>query len=266
MLINRNTKISVIIKHNMEAIASIASINPHFKKLKNPVLRALLAPRVNLAEASKIGKCSVEDLFEKLKLIGFKIDESEKNIPENKANILIEQEIVPTKTIDVRPIIQKAEDPFLLIMNAVKDLKTSETLEIINSFEPIPLIRILSKKGFLCSTVQKRENLYSTYFKSNADNSLNINSSSIIELNQEDFNLEDLKSKDKQTEIDVRDLEMPLPMLTILEQLEQLPKKFVLKVYHKKVPQFLIPELEERDFIMKYYIKTDEEVLLLISK
>ena len=49
-------------------------------------------------------------------------------------------------------------------------------------------------------------------------------------------------------EIDVRHLEMPEPMVTILKELESLPENFVLFVIHKKVPQFLLPELKSRNY------------------
>ena len=46
--------------------------------------------------------------------------------------------------------------------------------------------------------------------------------------------------------VDVRELEMPLPMHTILEALETLPADKALFVYHKRIPVFLLPELEEQ--------------------
>ena len=266
MLINSQTKISVLIKHNMEAIDVIASINPHFKKLKNPILRALLAPRVNIAEASKIGKCSIDVMFEKLKSIGFSIDTNEKDTQEEINLTNVNKEIIPTKSIDVRPIIKKGEDPFLIILNAAKNLKKDETLEVINSFEPIPLIRIFRQKGFICSTIQKEENLFSSFFQK-TDVKLNFELPKLVkELEEKEFIYEDNATKDNQIELDVRDLEMPLPMLTILENLEHLPQQKVLKVFHKKVPQFLIPELERRAYYMQYYVKSEDEVIILISK
>jgi len=66
--------------------------------------------------------------------------------------------------------------------------------------------------------------------------------------------------------IDVRDLEMPLPMVTILRELEKLPEDILLYVNHKKVPEFLLPELQERGY--KWMIEEIEEgnVKLLIYK
>ena len=49
-------------------------------------------------------------------------------------------------SLDVRPTLASGEDPFNIIMNAVKILKDEETLQIINSFEPIPLIKKITSQ------------------------------------------------------------------------------------------------------------------------
>ncbi|MER3465077.1 MAG: hypothetical protein C4329_12355, partial [Chitinophagaceae bacterium] len=53
--------------------------------------------------------------------------------------------------------------------------------------------------------------------------------------------------------VDVRNLEMPQPMMKILSALEKLPPEYALFVYHKRIPVFLLPELKERK--MDYRIK-----------
>lgn len=67
-------------------------------------------------------------------------------------------------------------------------------------------------------------------------------------------------------EIDVRDLEMPLPMVTILKELEEMGENEALYVHHKKVPQYLLPELAERNFRTWAAEVDDQNVKLLIHK
>jgi TusA-related sulfurtransferase len=64
--------------------------------------------------------------------------------------------------------------------------------------------------------------------------------------------------------IDVRHLEMPQPMVTILDALDHLQAGTALFVYHKRIPVFLLPELAQRG--LDYRIKEikDGEVHLLI--
>ena len=59
---------------------------------------------------------------------------------------------------------------------------------------------------------------------------------------------------------------MPLPMHTILEALETLPADKALFVYHKRIPVFLLPELEERKFSYRIKEISNAEVHLVIYK
>ncbi|MEO6684200.1 MAG: DUF1858 domain-containing protein, partial [Ginsengibacter sp.] len=74
MVINANTKIASILKHNMAALEAIISITPKFEKLRNPLLRKLIAGRTSIAMAARVSGCSVQDFFDKLSFLGFQID------------------------------------------------------------------------------------------------------------------------------------------------------------------------------------------------
>ena len=91
MLINAQTKISALLKHHPDALEAIVPLSPDFKKLRNPVLRKLMAGRTSIAMASKIGRCTPEDFFEKLKPLGFETDTS-KPVEEETA---AEQKSIP---------------------------------------------------------------------------------------------------------------------------------------------------------------------------
>ena len=52
----------------------------------------------------------------------------------------------------------------------------------------------------------------------------------------------------------------------ILEEIELLPEGFALFVEHKKVPQFLLPELEARNFKILYNEKSEYHLQLLIFR
>ena len=66
--------------------------------------------------------------------------------------------------------------------------------------------------------------------------------------------------------VDVRQLEMPQPMMTILGAIEKLPEDKALFVYHKRIPVFLLPELRERKFDYRIKEAGANEVRLLIFK
>ena len=52
MTINANTKIGTILKQHPAALDVIVSISPKFEKLRNPILRKLMAGRASIAMAS----------------------------------------------------------------------------------------------------------------------------------------------------------------------------------------------------------------------
>lgn len=55
-------------------------------------------------------------------------------------------------------------------------------------------------------------------------------------------------------------------MMTILEALDVLADDQALYVYHKRIPVFLLPELQERKFDYRIKKIGDGEVYLLIFK
>ena len=69
---------------------------------------------------------------------------------------------------------------------------------------------------------------------------------------------------DRIQKVDVRHLEMPKPMHTILEALDGLSHGTALYVYHKRIPVFLLPELVHRGFDYRIKEVEDGEVHLLI--
>ena len=264
MIVTKDTKISKIINENKDAIDVIASINKHFKKLKNPVLRKVLAPRVTVKDAARIGKTEVAVFLEKLEAIGFKVahEESPETANSKSNNNL---ETLNLVELDVRPTINSGADPFKEIMGAVKKMKEDETLKIINIFEPIPLIKILKEKGYKTWTDEINANEFHTFFKKEA----NITHQEVVEnmpISEGSFDEKLLTFGGNIKEIDVSLLEMPEPMVNILKEIETLPEGHVLFVNHKKIPQFLLPELKSRGFTWMHKEISSGDTKLIIFK
>lgn len=267
MTINANTRIAPILKYNDNALEAIVSISPKFQKLRNPLLRKLMAGRTTLAAASKIGGCSIDDFFNKLEPLGFTIDRGTKPVEEAKKPMpafitsLTKEQIIE---LDVRPVISSGSDPLNLILEQVKAMLPGQVLKIINTFEPTPLILMLKKKGFETYVDMVDHNLIETYFHKKTENGA-------AEADTRQPNtwawaqvLENFGSKIQR--VDVRHLEMPQPMHTILEALDQLPADTALYVEHKRIPVFLLPELAQRGFDYRIKEISEGEVHLLIFR
>ena len=268
MTINANIKIASLLKHNAAALEAIVSISPKFTKLRNPILRKVIAARTSISMASKLGGCSVDDFFKKLQPLGFEIDQAAvvmKKENENKpvpgfVNIGADKMI----ELDVRSVIESGKDPLDIIVKKVKTLETGSVLKIINSFEPTPLMHLLGKQGFESYAETISDDLVNTYFyKKSGINVLAENKETDHSKGWDEILN---RFKGKLETIDVRALEMPLPMHTILEALETLSMDKALFVYHKRIPVFLLPELEEQQFSYRIKEISDAEVHLLIYK
>ena len=266
MTINANTKIASLLKQNPGALDAIISINSKFEKLRNPLLRKLMAARTSIAMACKISGNKPEEFFAKLEPLGFKIEEISTPDANEERPILpaffsaIKPEDVTE--FDVRPIIDAGNDPLRLITDKVKSLPKGGVLKIINSFEPTPLILLLKKQGFEYYADRVNDQLVETYFykKDGAEISLD----EIMHATDWDDCMK--RFSDKIQTIDVRNLEMPKPMLAILEALDNLPSDTAFFVYHKRIPVFLLPELKERKFDYRIKEISDGQVHLLIFK
>lgn len=265
--INANTKIAQLLKDHPDALEAIISIDAKFQKLRNPLLRKVLAGRTSIAMASKMAGCKVNDFFLKLKPLGFEIDVNGVPIKEERKELpafitaLTKNQIID---FDVREILASGKDPLNPILEKVKSIQTGEALKIINTFEPVPLIKMLEKKGFVTYADVISNDLVETYFYKKSDKAgIEVESTATASHGWEEVMQ---RFSNKLVTIDVRALEMPQPMLTILSELEKLPRENALYVYHKRIPVFLLPELTEKKFDYRIKEISDGEVHLLIFR
>jgi uncharacterized protein (DUF2249 family) len=256
MIVTAKTRISAIIDTNSKAIDVIASINANFRKLKNPILRKLLASQVNVEQAARIGKTSCEIILKKLEEIGFEVvlpaEAGEMKV--NPAEEKTDTGTMNIHSLDVRAMLAEGNDPFSLIMKTIKDLPVNTALEIVNTFEPIPLINILARNGYKSWTNIINDKEYRTYFlyTGKVDSTVSEEEKSLP-----DFQQLLRQFAGKFVQVDVRQLEMPYPMITILNELAELKPGLALLVHHKRVPQLLLPELDSQDF--RYAMEEPEE-------
>lgn len=269
MKIDRNTRISKLINHNPAALDAIVGISPRFEKLRNPALRKLMASRTSIAMAARVGGCTVDDFYLALGPLGFSVDHSaaEKHMvyadpKPDFINNLSPDHIV---TLDVRPVLEKGEDPFDTIIEQVGKITNGHVLKIINTFEPVPLITHLKKQGFDASVDHINDQEVITWFyKAGHVPGENDPKTEKPEVKTEDWEEIMVLYRDKLREIDVRDLEMPAPMITILETLDAMSSEEALFVYHKRIPLFLLPELQQRQLDYRIKEVSENEVHLII--
>lgn len=276
MEVTVNTRISELIKANKDSIAAIASLAKPLEKLQNPILRKLMASRVTIGEAAKMGGCTVHDFQRVLVPLGFNFvsddlvgDLTHEELPE-WLKLLPENQII---IFDVREILSGGQDPLKQILKRFKETPTGKALCIVNTFVPVPLVRLLEKDGVLSYTKKVQPNEYHTYFykvpdSQPASETTNTGGNEKLRmLNHDEFQREYKRySKEQIREIDVRHLEMPGPMQTILEILPQLGSDEALYVNHKRVPLYLLEEIADEDYDVSIWTQSDTDVKLLIAR
>lgn len=331
MQIHSATKIARLIKEDPRALEAIISLSPKFEKLRNPLLRKVVAARTTIAMACAIGGCTQEAFFDRMRSLSFTVDETQEAPAQQvEGAIPAFMQELPTKKIielDVRPVIAGGKDPFQEIMTAVAKVREGGVLKILNTFAPTPLVPVLSKKGFEAHIVRIHDDYYESFFHRQIVHK-GAAPTAVAPLNHRDSltqpegqprgpdiishtNLENLPNegstgdkpgkaatpKDKKAKtskenkgadvphedegdwdtlnarfayqmaiIDVRELEMPMPMHRILETLDTMHDNQALYVYHKRIPVFLIPELKERGYDLRIQTLSEQEVHLLIFK
>lgn len=276
MIISPQTKISELVKANKDSIEAIASLSKPLEKLRNPLLRKLMASRVTIAEAAKMGGCSVEEFRLVLKALGFEFEDGNASETEDEGQKPDWLQLLPAEKIvnfDVRPILAGGSDPLKEIMQRFKQLPEGQALCIINTFVPVPLVRLLEKDGTLSYTETISGNEFHTYFLKKekaakpAPAAAPESDEQVIMADKETFErIFSSYPKERIQEIDVRHLEMPGPMQAILEALETLPDENVLSVHHKRVPVYLLEELADKDYRIYILTLSETEVRMLIFK
>lgn len=269
------TKISELLKANPQSIDAIASLAKPLEKLKNPILRKIMASRVNIAEAAKMGGVTVADFQKVLEPLGFVFENTITNErdarQQAKPDWLKRAREEDIDLYDVRPIIDKGADPLKAILQRFKDTSAGEILCIINSFVPTPLIHLLQQEKAEDSYVETvGETEYHTYFLKKGKPVTHSSQTAEEKLMMDDGDtfaaVRGRFSTDEIREIDVRMLEMPGPMQTILAELEELPAGHALYVNHKRIPLYLLEELADKRYEIHIHNIAEGDVKMLIFK
>lgn len=270
--ITRRTRISeIIIKSNPASIEAIASVAKPLEKLKNPLLRKIMASRVTMSEAAAIGGCDLRDLLAALAPLGFTYEhnmtENSKIESEGKPGWLLA--IAPDKiqAIDVRPAIQSGADPLKTIMDIFGSMQDGEVLCVLNSFTPYPLINLLAKQSLAYIADSPEGEVYTWFLKriqkevaapGPISGGVHMDKNEVFAAAVARFEEEHIRR------IDVRTLPAPGPMRAILEALDSLPAGHALYVYHMKVPVYLLEEIQDRNLTVRILTQGDGEVRVLI--
>jgi uncharacterized protein (DUF2249 family) len=148
-------------------------------------------------------------------------------------------------SLDVREDLRAGREPLARIMATVDALRPDGVLVLRAPFEPVPLYRVLARRGFAHWTESDEAGDWRVWFyreDAPADRAAGLQSGATAEGSARPAR----PVPDVAVQLDVRGLEPPLPMVRVLEAVETLAPGQRLEVLHHRRPVFLYPQLEER--------------------
>jgi TusA-related sulfurtransferase len=234
-MITADTSVARVLEDHPALLEFLAAYHPHFEKLRDPQLRRLMAGRVTVAEAARIVGVDTARLVADLRHAAGEPASAPPVSPVETAErppkppALADVPETRLVRLDVREGIGRGEEPFAAIMAAVARLAPEQALVLRVPFEPIPLYDVLGKRGFAHWAERHGAQDWSVWFYPGAPTRRAGRAAGARRL-------------------DVRGLEPPMPMVTVLEGLETLAPGEELEVVHDRRPLFLYPQLDERGF------------------
>ena len=287
MKITRDTKIGKLLEMDERMQDWLVSLSPAFKKLTNPLLRKHVAPRVSIKDAARIGGLTANEFLRRLEEAGYEVEYAPETGQNPSADDCKQAERFDIQVFDARPFLDEGKDPFLAIQEKLRALGPGEALEVVLDFAPLPLIDIFGKAGYhYCMRHEAGGTVHTLFFNPEnrggfwrrlrrrfhgggrghrAGRSLPVAPEGQV-LGPEVLEQKRQAAGDKIRHLDVRGLEMPQPMMQILEALPTVGDDEVLFVEHERIPQYLLPELEKRGFSIAARTAPDGHVQLLIFK
>lgn len=172
--------------------------------------------------------------------------------------------------LDVREDLRRGAEPFGRIMQAQGEVPAGGVLRVRAIFEPVPLYMVLGRQGFTHWTERLADDDWRVWFMRTDPERGQAQPQLLAEREIGAGNEEAAPAGargaagEEMVVLDVRGLEPPEPMVKTLEALEQLPAGKVLLQINARVPQLLLPILEERGFQYQLMSETPNEVRGLI--
>jgi hypothetical protein len=148
----------------------LIDMSPHFRALRNPVLRRTVARVATLRQVSSVSGVALGTLIARLRsAAGLEAA----GAPGTEGEAVAEPSTPPswlaaarvTHRHDARAAIEAGEHPLPQVMRDLGGLGEGDVYELITPFVPAPLLDMAREKGFLGHSVREAETVVRTYFR-----------------------------------------------------------------------------------------------------
>lgn len=264
-MIRADDRISAVLARDERLIEVLVGASPAFAHLRNRLTRKTMARLVTVAQAARIAGLDPAELVDRLNAaLGIATtaprDAVETPRPEAEAIPAALLATPPDRVVelDVRDDLRAGREPLTRILDAVRALPPDAVLRLRATFEPVPLYAVLGKQGLAHHTERLADDDWRVWFHRDPT----VATAPARGAAPPSPPAGD--ASDDVVVLDVRDLEPPEPMLRTLEALARLPPGKTLVQINVRVPQFLLPKLDERGFTYEIRAQSKELVRLFI--
>jgi uncharacterized protein (DUF2249 family) len=299
MVIRGTDRVSTVLARDESLVDVFAELSPAFERLRNPMMRRVMARLVTIDQAARMGGVDAATLLERLNAHSSstpprpapgsdgsaavpstggvpRIPAFPGNVPEAAPSLARESiehpaalaRVAPEHvvTIDVREELRAGREPFTIIMAAHRKVPEGGALCVRAIFEPVPLYAVMRRHGLVHFTMQRAADDWLVWFFPPDVSEAARDDTAPRDADAPPADASSGEPDDGVVVLDVRGLEPPEPMLRTLAALEALPAGGTLVQVNVRVPQFLLPMLEERGFSYEIREQSADLVRLFIRR
>lgn len=243
-MIRAGDRVASVLAQDERLLEVFLAASPVFEKLRSATMRKTMARLVTVEQAARIAGIEPAQLVDRLNTVLGDAPDAARVEPFAAARTAAPPlpaaltGLPPERLVDVdvREDLRAGREPFRRILDAARALPAGSVLRVRAIFEPAPLYAVLAKLGLAHATEQLAHDDWRVWFHHAAG----------IATSAPPVNTP--ATDDDVIILDVRGLEPPEPMVRTLEALAELPRGKTLVQLNVRVPQFLLPRLEERGF------------------
>lgn len=275
MVIRRADRVLELIRRDEELIEVLAGLAPALERLRNPDMRKVMSSLLTVEQVARMAGLDPDRLVERLNGDADEAGPDRQPSPNSVRGDVAESgwpsglRAIPEGKVvrlDVREELRAGREPFSRIMAARREVPEGGALCLRAIFEPVPLYAVMERQGLAHHTERLAEDDWQVWFYPAGTTGSAGPEESTSSSADANGGAPDVSVEEDVVVLDVRGLEPPEPMVRTLEALEALPDGRTLVQLNVRVPQFLLPQLEERGFVYEIREQSPELVRVFIRR
>lgn len=260
-----DTVVADAIKRDPAVIDRLVAFDPKFRKLRNPVLRRVMARLVRFRDAARVAGVPLDALMAAVNGGDMPAPAPEGGTAEEepRPDWLASVDEGLARRLDVRPMLAANEEPLGAILHQAAKVSAGGVFLLEAPFDPMPVRRVLGRKGFVSHARPLGPDHWRVVFLRDPSRAAEQWTDEATAVDGDASVWTEVDG----VHIDVRGLSPPQPMLAIVALLERLGDgSGPVVVHHEREPVFLYPELAERGWRHEIVAAPAGEVRLLLFR